>query len=250
LFIVRGQPTFEAAALRQGDIIAQIPFLLPDLDKLCVLGGLSHGEPIVVGVPCAPLTPVTHEANADKGWVTVQLPARFGLFAVTSHCCELERRNGRVRTPTLLLSRLRPISNDIRRNAENFASLRANKDSANPNDPGYKEMFYLEAHAELEGHDWVINFNQTITLPTTNFDLLLARKVLQMDDRTRAKFKTKFAFSFGKYTDEEIAAGLDDPWNEPAPAAAAAADVPAAPVAPAADAPAVPAVNQPQAPDN
>lgn len=116
--------------------------------------------------------------------------------------------------PTLSLARLRPIPDDLRNNVENFASLRANRDTSQEGVVGYKEFFYLEPHALIDGQDWSIHFNQTVTLPTSDINILLAKKILQMDDRTRAKFKTKLAYSVGKYTDEELAAGLDEPWNE------------------------------------
>ena len=119
--------------------------------------------------------------------------------------------------PMLSLARLRPIPDDLRNNADNFASLRANRDTSQPGLVGYKEFFYLEPHASIDGQDWSVHFNQTVTLSTADIDILLGKKVLQMNDRTRAKFKTKLAYSVGKYTDEELAAGLDDPWNEPLP---------------------------------
>jgi hypothetical protein len=222
LYLVRGDAGFEAGSLRQGDILKRIPFPLLDHSKMRVLGVISQALDYEEGPPR--ITPDTHEQGNDRHWVTIQVPARFGFFVVTSHCCELEPRHGRVRTGMVTLARMRPIPNDTRNNAENFNSLRANKDSSDPNDPGYKDLFYLEPHALIDGTDWSVHFNQIVTLPTSDIELLLARKVLQMNDRTRAKFKTKLAYSLGKYTDEEIAAGLDEPWVE---AAAPAADAPA-----------------------
>jgi hypothetical protein len=217
LYIVRGAAGFEADVLRQGDILRQIPFPLLDHSQIRILGIAQAGGPEAAA--CPPIIGDVHTRYNDNQWVTIQVPARFGFFAVSSHCCELEPRNNRIRTPTMTLARLRLISDDVRNNAANFASLRANKDSSDPNDPGYKDLFYVEPHPALDNYDWAINFNQTITVPTLDAPYLLGRKVLQMDDRTRAKFKTKLAYSLGKYTDEEVAAGLDEPWNENPPPA-------------------------------
>ena len=215
MYLVSGDAGFDAGCLRQGDILSGIPFPLLEHGKIRVLGGLQTEDHCGDGLPDVAVSSI--ELNKDKNWVTIQVPARFGFCAILTHCCELEPRNGKIRNPMLTLARLRPIPDDIRNNAPNFASLRANKDSSDALNRGYKEYFYLDAHERIEGKDWSIHFNQVVTLPTSDIAVLLARKVLQMNDRTRAKFKTKLAYSAGKYTDEEIAAGLDNPWAEPAP---------------------------------
>jgi len=226
LYLVNGDVGFEAGVLRQGDILKRIPFPLLELRKLHVIGQLSP-EPDFEDTAPRLMAPNQTVSN-DPGWVTIQLPARFGFFVVTSQCCELVMRKGKIRPAMVTFARMRPIPDDQRNNTANFASLRANKDSSDPLDPGYKDKFYLEPHALIEGRDWVVQFEQTLSLPASDIDLLIARKVLQMDDRTRAKFKTKVAFSIGKYTDEEIAAGLDEPWQtNPEPDA----EVPAQPQA-------------------
>jgi hypothetical protein len=216
LYLVNGDVGFEAGVLRQGDILKRIPFPRLELRRMQILGELAHDLDFNDANP--PLRATTQTVANDAGWITIQLPARFGFFVVTSHCCELELRQGKMRPPVLTLARLRPIPAATRNNVANFASLRANKDSSNAQDPGYKDLFYLEPHVLIDGQDWSVHFNQTLTLLSSDFDLLIPRKILQMDDKTRAKFKTKVAFSIGKYTDEEIAAGLDEPW-EPEPAA-------------------------------
>jgi hypothetical protein len=213
LFLAAGTAGYEAASLRQGDILREIPFPLLEHSRIRILGSLAQDAQFLAGVPNT--TTWTQEVNRDKQWVAIQVPARFGFFAITTHCCEMEPRAGKIRAPTITLARLRPIPDDLRNNAENFANLRANRDTSQPDTIGYKEYFYLEPHALINGHDWSVHFNQAVTLQTSDLTILLAKKVLQMDDRTRAKFKTKLAYSTGKYTDEELAAGLDNPWNEP-----------------------------------
>jgi hypothetical protein len=151
--------------------------------------------------------------------------------AVLSNCCDLELRNGRVQAYSVALARLRPVSNDIRNDAVRFASLRSNKDPRDPDNAGYIDYFYLEPHGCLEGSDWNVQFNQIVTLPTSDINLLLRKKVIQLDDRTRMKFKIKLAFTFGRANDDELDAGLENPWIEPLEPSAA----PPEPAAPAVD---------------
>jgi hypothetical protein len=47
--------------------------------------------------------------------------------------------------------------------------------------------------------------------------LLLREKVLQLDDRTRMKFKIKIAYMLGRINVDEIAAGLENPGRNPRP---------------------------------
>ena len=42
---------------------------------------------------------------------------------------------------------------------------------------------------------------------------MLRKKILQIDDRTRVKFKIKLAFTLGRTNDDED--GLENPWQEP-----------------------------------
>jgi hypothetical protein len=42
---------------------------------------------------------------------------------------------------------------------------------------------------------------------------LLSRKILQLLDRERVKFKIKLAAYLGRLTDEEAAVGLENPWQ-------------------------------------
>lgn len=221
MYLARGTDGFGEASLRQGDILAGVPFALMEHGKMHVLGAIAQDYDYAA-LPS--ISAKTHEHRTDRGWVTLQVPARFGLCAVLSNCCDLEPRDGRVQAHAVSLARLRPISADTRNNAENFASLRANRDPRDTENAGYIDFFYLEPHALLEGTDWNVHFNQVVTLPTTDIGLLLRKKVLQLDDRTRVKFKIKLAYSFGRINDDEIAAGLRNPWQDPpAPAPAEAA---------------------------
>jgi hypothetical protein len=49
-------------------------------------------------------------------------------------------------------------------------------------------------------------------VPGTEYQDLLRRKTLQLLDRERVKFKIKLAGFLGRLTDEEVTAGLENPW--------------------------------------
>ena len=52
------------------------------------------------------------------------------------------------------------------------------------------------------------------SLPTTDIALLLRKKILQLDDRTRMKFKIKLGFTLMRANEDELQAGLENPWQE------------------------------------
>ncbi len=177
-----------------------------------VLGAISQDQDFNT-IPV--ISPKTHQHRDDREWVTAVAPVRFGFCAVLSNCCDLEPRDGKVLAHAVVLARLRPIPNDIRNNAELFGSLKANKDPRDRQNAGYIEWFYLEPHESLLGQDWRVHYSQVVALPTTDITLLLRKKILQLDDRTRMKFKIKLGFTFMRDNEDERAADLLDPWQEP-----------------------------------
>lgn len=198
----------DAGDLRQADILTGVPFPLLAASKVHVLGSVSEDcvDPVRI-------VPRTHEHRGDNEWITIQVPARYGFCAVISNCCDLESRAGRIPAHAVCLARLRPISRDIRDDPIRFASLAANKDPRDQDDPGYIDYFYLERHERLQNQDWVVHYHQLISLPTTELQFMLQRRVLQLEASARMKFKIKLAYSLGRANDEEIAAGLENPWR-------------------------------------
>jgi len=215
LYLRKGTEGFDENSLRQGDILIGIPFPLLERKSLNVLGSIALDYDYT-------LPPVissrTHTHRFDNNWVTLQTPARFCTCAVTSNCCDLEPRHGQIQTRMVTLARLRPISNEISGDPVKLASLKANKDPRrDPNDPGYLDYFYLEPDELLENKDWNVEYAQVVSIPASDVDLLLKKKILQLDDRTRVKFKIKLAFTQSRMNDEEEQAGLEDPWQEAPP---------------------------------
>ena len=104
MYLTRGTKGFDETSLRQGDILVGVPFALMDHGKMHVLGAIAQDYDYAA-LPS--ISAKTHEQRADKGWVTIQVPARFGLCAVLSNCCDLEPRDGRVQAYAVTLARLR-----------------------------------------------------------------------------------------------------------------------------------------------
>jgi hypothetical protein len=77
--------------------------------------------------------------------------------------------------------------------AQKLASLRGNKDPRDSRDQGYIDYFYLEPHGSFRGVENVVDFSQVSSIPGTEYPSLLSRKVLQLLDRERVKFKIKLA---------------------------------------------------------
>jgi hypothetical protein len=213
LYFTRDTEEFDVVSLRQGDILQGVPFPLMDHARVQVLGEVAS-EQDFTSVPI--LIPKLHQHRNDPEWATAVAPVRFGFCAVLSNCCDLEPRDGRVLAHAVVLARLRPITPDIRSSPERFASLRANKDPRDRNDAGYIDFFYLEPHELLQEQDWKVHFNQVVSLPTTDITLLLRKKILQLDDRTRMKFKVKLGFTFMRPNEDELRAGLENPWQDDA----------------------------------
>lgn len=196
--------------LRQGDILEGVPFPRLGADDVAVLGRINPTRP----QPATPsLITNTQTHRDDPHWLTVQIPARMSLCVIASQCCDLEPRNGRITMPTFLAARLIPPPKAIASDPQRLGSLQENKDPRNTRDPGYINFFFLPAHEMLYSESWVVDFNQIVAIPGKEFPSVLSRKVLQMTDVARVKFKIKLATSLARITDEERDSGLENPWN-------------------------------------
>lgn len=195
--------------LRQGDILRDVPFPLLDTSKVVFIGKPVSDS---TGAEIPGLVGVSHTHRDDPNWLTAQIPVRLSFCAVLSQCCDLEPRNERIVVPAFLVARLRPIPKSILSNPQQLASLRRNKDPRNTADPGYINLFHIQAHPTLGNNEWIVDYNQAMALPNTEFPDILRKKLLQMDNESRVKFKIKLAMSLARLTEEEHEAGLENPW--------------------------------------
>jgi hypothetical protein len=198
----------EKNCLRQGDILDAVPFPIIEADA-AILGKIDD-DGIVVPHPRIVTIPREHRAQQDC--FTMQIKTRLSPVAVISHCCELELRSGKCLLPMITVARIVPVKPSIIGNAQKLASLRGNKDPRKRPDPGYLDYFHLESHESLGGIETLVDFSQISSIPGSEYSALLKRKVLQLADRERVKFKIKLAAYIGRLTDEEDAANLENPW--------------------------------------
>jgi len=157
----------DRANLRQGDILCGIRFPRLTFEDERVLGKITAEEEHESQAPA--VTIVTHDHRGDALWLTGLVPLRLSFCAVLAQCCDLELRYGKFCMPAFAVARLIPTPPSILGNNEKLASLRANKDPRSPTDPGYINYFYIGSHARLDDKEWVVDYNQTVSIPGSEF---------------------------------------------------------------------------------
>jgi hypothetical protein len=199
----------DLTCLRQGDILGNLPLPVLQWGKLSFVGKI---EPPTPGSTPAFMPLLTEDPRGRL--FSIQTPARIVFAAVISQCCDIAtRRGGRIEGQhTIALARLIPLPDRVRNDVESLASLREN---ANPNtsSPSYLSLFHVPAHASLNEEEWAIDYSQLFCIPAQDLQLALKRKILQMTDDSRIRFKMKLAHFYGRPTDEELS--MHHEWLDP-----------------------------------
>jgi len=203
-------PNADMTCLRQGDILSAVPFPRASSGDMAILGSIDPAKSVH---PIPVLSPLCHQHREDRNWLTAQVPMRICFCAVISQCCDLEPRHGRIQMPAFSVARLIPVPKGIIADPQRLESLRQNKDPRDSTDPGYINLFHIPANDLLDGQEWVVDYSQIFSIPGSEFPAVLKKKMLQMEDRWRVKFKVKLAFSFTRLTEEERTTGLENPWT-------------------------------------
>jgi hypothetical protein len=163
----------DMTCLRQGDILANIPFPQIVTKDTAFLGSASLHQ-----LGDLAFSPKSATVRALPMY-TCQLQSRIGFAAVISQCCDLEPHDGnRIQQPTIALARLAPIPVAILNDPLRLTDLRSNSD---PRVPGaqFLNLFHVPAHDRAENQEWMVDFGQVFSIPSTEFPAILARKVLQ-----------------------------------------------------------------------
>jgi hypothetical protein len=199
----------DGTCLRQGDILEGIPFPRLSSSEISLLGRMDQET----SQPAVPkLSAVTSTHRGDSNWLVAQVPVHLSFCAIISQCCDLELKNGQLLMPAFAVARLIPIPRSIAEDAQRLSSLRSNKDPRSGSDPGYIDFFHISVHDRLGNKEWIVDYNQTVSIPGREFPSILSRKILQMEDGWRVKFKIKLAICLARITEEERSAGLENPW--------------------------------------
>lgn len=191
---------FDQSELRQGDIIQGLFY--PEL---------NCSDLHLIGTPDNNLTNLEHLAEVEPNLLalkenkqkeglsvfTAQIKVYYGYFILITQCCDIAKREkGKPNISAFVVSPLLEVPYQIRQNLEKLTELKAN------NQGSFTNFFYIHQHQPLL-QDNVIDFNRVVALPRSQYDFALSRKVLQMTDKERVRFKLKLGSHFARPTQEE-----------------------------------------------
>ncbi|HTQ53185.1 MAG TPA: hypothetical protein VMI94_01925 [Bryobacteraceae bacterium] len=197
---------YDPTGLRQGDIIADVSFPLSRLQsKPKFLGALKQGTGQDVQLDA------DTELIGKSWWLTAQIHAVVGYCAVLSTDCDVAPKQ-KPPPPSFVLCRLVPVPDGVKKNQALLKTLMANVDPYGSDRPFY-QLFYVGNHSRLGAEEYVADYGMTMTVAWKDYDAVLKRKTLELDDETRAKFRVKAGAYFGRPTPEDVEAGLGDPWK-------------------------------------
>ncbi len=187
--------------LRQGDIIANVFFPLTRPELLRYLSTYSSGSG--EGVRVDPYIEVP--AGSRKRYAQSISHGVVAHGTILSQCCDLDKKHPKT---SFSLCRLIPFERHRYRNIE---ALTNNIDPYGAENPHY-QFFYFGAIDGLEGEQ-LADFALLTSLAWSDYDLVLQKKAHQLDDLNRNKFRVKIGAFFGRPTQEDIDAGLANPYE-------------------------------------
>jgi len=184
--------TPDTTALRQGDIINNVLFPHLRISDLTLLGKQIASEPIS-------LDGFKLSGSIDnKKYVSGMIKLQVTSAIIISQCCDVQLNNGKLEVPNFVLAPL-----DLVKSYPSF-KVTADLEILKKNELGrFTNLFYLDPTPPISEQS-VVNFNRTFCLQKEDYEIVLSRKVLQMTDESRVKFKLKLAHHFGRPTDDEI----------------------------------------------
>jgi hypothetical protein len=192
-------------SLRQGDIIASVFFPLTRPGHLKFLATYASGTDTNIRLePFIEVPPGSRKSYAQS--------ISHGVIAhgaVISQCCDLDRKHPR---SSFSLCRLIPFEQARFKNVE---ALKNNIDPWGPENPHF-QFFYFGAIDGLDG-EHLADFGLLTSFGWTDYDLILRKKVHQLDALNRNKFRVKAGAFLGRPTDEDRLAGLANPYEAVTP---------------------------------
>lgn len=191
-------------SLRQGDIIANVFFPLTRPALIRYLA--TYGSGSDVNIRLEPLIEIPSGSRRHYAQAISHGVVAHG--AVVSQCCDLDRRHPRT---SFSLCRLIPLDRSRYRNVE---ALVNNIDPWGTENPHF-QFFYFGRIDGLEG-EYLADFALLTSFGWADYELMLGKKVHQLENVNRNKFRVKLGAFFGRPTEEDMQAGLSDPY-EPEP---------------------------------
>lgn len=187
-------------SLRQGDIIESIFFPVPRQASVQFLGSRVGGDDVNLR-----LEPIVQQPpGARRAYLSAITPGFVAHAAVVSQCCDLDRTHPKA---SFVVCRLMALDRTRYRNLE---ALIANVDPYGEIRP-HLQFFCLGQIAGLEG-EYLADFALTLAVPWSDYDVLLQRKIAQLDQLNRNKFRVKAGAHYGRPTPEDAAEGFANPY--------------------------------------
>lgn len=183
-------------------------FPLPKVDQVVALASNAQAEASESALRLLSET----TANSATRWLTGQIPVTVSFCAVLSQCCDVDAHQKRP-PPCFTLCRMVPVPDSIKKRDEFYRLLKENVDPYG-DQRSFFSLFYFGSHASLDA-EYIADFGQVMSVRWNDYSKVLRRKVLQLLDIERAKFRVKAGAHFGRATDEELAAGTANPWRAP-----------------------------------
>lgn len=190
-------------SLRQGDIVRDVFFPLTRPNDLKYIATYASGSDANILVKPYLETP----QGSRRIYAQSVSHGTVAHGAVISQCCDLDKRHPRT---SFSLCRLVLFDPARYRNVE---ALIDNIDPWGDENPHF-QFFYLGRIDGLEG-EYLADYGLLTSFGWSEYDLMLGKKVHQMDAITRNKFRVKIGAFFGRPTEEDEAAGLSDPYRPP-----------------------------------
>jgi hypothetical protein len=187
--------------LRQGDVIGDLFFPLARPASLRFMGIHSSGSG--TNIELKPL--VEKPQGSRREYLQVLTHGVIAHAAVMSQCCDLDKKHPK---NSFCLCRLIPFERDRYKNVD---ALVENIDPWGVENPHF-QFFYIGQVDGLEG-EFLADYGLLTTLSWADYDFALGRKVHQLDDVSRNKFRVKAGSFWGRPPDEDVRAGLANPYG-------------------------------------
>jgi hypothetical protein len=193
------------ASLRQGDIIASVFFPLTRPELLKYLGTYASGSD--TGIKLEPF--IETPQGSRKSYAQSICHGVVAHGAVISQCCDLDKKHPRT---SFSLCRLVLFEPNRYRNVD---ALVGNIDPWGPENPHF-QFFYVGKIDGLSG-EYLADFGLLTSLGWADYDSILEKKIHQLSEENRNKFRVKLGAFFGRPTEEDRTAGLANPYEPTAP---------------------------------
>jgi hypothetical protein len=196
----------DLSSLKQGDVIKDVvfPIARPDTTRFISRAvGMSAGKVVVEAVL---------EGNPQRPYHLVQVQGSSITCTLLSQCCDLVPDQNPP-PHAFVLCKVVPVPKNIKKHQGSYDTLKANVDPYG-GEKAYIQNFWFGSIAGLDD-EYMADFSQVMTVSWPDYGQILKNKIAELDDLHRAMFRIKVGAHFGRVTEEDKAAGFEDPYGRP-----------------------------------